>query len=307
MKSESEFRTFYDTELYSYIEPLENYRKKEVGKVYNWLKIAAACTIFITLGILTIEPLIITVSTFPMFLFLGLAYNKYITIYRNLKKHFKYDVILRVIRFLYPDSEYIDNQKIAKQVLVKSKLFPAYIKNVFGEDFMKFHIDKSIIMFCETEVYKGTDQAMFRGIFVSCTFNKYFNSDTFVLAKKSSRYLGNILKRLSKQLQRIKLENNEFNKAFTVLGNDPVEARYILSPGLMQRILEYQRKIKKKISFSFTRNRMYCSIPNFINLFEAAVFIPIDYNYIKKSYTPIKLYTDIVHDLNINLRIWSKQ
>ena len=103
------------------------------------------------------------------------------------------------------------------------------------------------------------------------------------------------------------MDDVDFNEEFAVYSTDQVESRYILSPSLMSRILSYKQKVNRKISVSFVNDKMFCAIPNYINLFEPALFESFfDFTFIQKSYEAIKLYTDIVDDLNLNLRIWTK-
>jgi hypothetical protein len=52
---------------------------------------------------------------------------------------------------------------------------------------------------------------------------------------------------------------------------------------------------------------MFCTIPNYDNLFEPALFNSFyDFEFMEKSFHALKLYTHIVEDLNLNLRIWTK-
>jgi hypothetical protein len=91
-----------------------------------------------------------------------------------------------------------------------------------------------------------------------------------------------------------------------VISSDQIEARYILTTSLMQRLIDYKLKTKKGIKFSFVDNKLYCAIPNYIDLFEPALLEPFHFDFLKFTYQPIKLYTDLVEDLNLNLRIWKR-
>jgi hypothetical protein len=171
---------------------------------------------------------------------------------------------------------------------------------------MRFRLGETTIMFCETRVMSNSVNVIFNGIFISASFNKRFNSETLVVPAGFTYFLKKIRQQILANLHIVKLEDIEFSKTFTVTSNDQVEARYILTPALMQRILDYTRKIKKTASFSFVDNHLYCAIPSYKNFFEPALFEPFDLDLIKRNYEPLKLYTDIVNDLNLNLRIWSK-
>jgi hypothetical protein len=186
-------------------------------------------------------------------------------------------------------------------------LFPNYITGVRGEDFMQFRIDETHIMFCETTVYKWRDNIIYRGIFISSSFNKYFKSKTFVISRDLSNFIFLIKRQFSKDFQKVDLEDIEFEKKFTTISNDQVDCRYVLSTSLMKRIIDFRKKIGRNISLSFVDNRLYCFIPNFIDLFEPPILTTLDFEWIKKSLDPIIQYTSLVDELNLNLRIWSKQ
>jgi hypothetical protein len=166
-------------------------------------------------------------------------------------------------------------------------------------------------MFCETIVYRlnRSDGAAFQGVFLVASFNKKFTSQTVVLPRSSVSLLNKLWQReVFDNFQMVKLEDNQFNKEFSVYSTDQVESRYLLSVALMSRMLSYKQKIKRKISFSFVDDKMFCAIPNHDNLFEPAIFNSfLDFGFMLKSYNALKFYTDIVSDLNLNLRIWTKE
>ncbi|NVO10798.1 MAG: DUF3137 domain-containing protein [Bacteroidales bacterium] len=307
MKSEEELLAFFNSNLQSKLEPLEQFRIEKVEMLKKYIYRAFFCSILIALVALSKVAILILISFFPMFLFLGLAYRTFNEMSSHLTKQFKNKILPELLRFLFDDHEYIANQKIAKSVLVKSMLFPSYIANVNGEDFMQFKIGETQIMFSEIDVKVNNEDVFFHGIFLSASFNKYFTSKTFVLSQRATSASQKIKRLLFNNFSKIKLEDNEFNKVFFVLSSDQVEARYILTPSLMQRILNYRRKIKRNISISFVENRLYCMVPSNINLFEPALFEPFDFEFVMRNYNPLKLFTDIVDDLNLNVRIWSKQ
>lgn len=71
-----------------------------------------------------------------------------------------------------------------------------------------------------------------------------------------------------KGLQRVGLEDPRFEKAFEVWGSDQVEARYLLHPILMERLLALETAFKgKKIRCAFEQGEMLIAIEGG-NLFE---------------------------------------
>ena len=307
MESDKNFNSFYSEVLSPIIEPLECYRSENSLKLKRYFFSALYCLPIIGFGFIVGNPLFVLLSMLPSIILFGISYQKYNEMNKNLRYPFKYKVLMRAIDFLFDQYEYIANQRIAKSVLVKSMLFPRYITGVRGEDFMEFKIGDVNIMFCETSVFGPRERLMFNGIFISSSFNKYFKTKTIVITKRASTFLLKIKKQLFNKMNTIELENPLFEKEFFTIADDQVEARYILTPNLMQRILDYKAKTHKKISMSFIDNRLYCAIPKFYNLFEAPFLKPIDFECIQKTLEPVILYTDLVADLNLNLKIWSKQ
>lgn len=307
MKSQQETKSFYQEVLAPKVEPLESYRANAARLVRRYLYISLACLSLQGTLFIIPEPLTALIAVIPVFVFLGMAYQKLIEMNKRLRYPFKYKVLLKAIGFLFEHYEYIANQRIAKHVLTKSLLFRRGIARVEGEDYMKYRIGDALMMFCETKVFGLRERMMFRGIFISSSFNKHFKSNTIILPKKPASFMHGLKKILFSQMRRVKLESLEFEKAFNVFSQDQIEARYIITPRLMELILAYKAKTKSEIALSFVDNRLYCTVPNFKNLFEAPFFKPIDYKSLMDALEPVLLYTSIVEDLNLNLKIWSKR
>lgn len=308
MMDERNLKKFFEEQLANTVANMEAIRKEKADKFRKFLNSAAILAALLLFSIMLLPYLVLIIPLLvSMFWLLGMALQTYSEMNKQLRMPFKYKVLVKVIGHLFDNHTYIANQRIAKSVIVKSMLFPRFISGVRGEDFMQFSIGKTRIMFCESKVFGTRKKLFFRGIFVASTFNKYFKSKTFVISKKSSNYLLRIKRRVFQKMQKVDLENIEFNKHFFTFASDQVEARYILTPGFMERVLKYNEKAGKALSMSFVDNRLYCAIPKFYDLFEVPFLKPIDYECIKNTIAPVLLYTDLVEDLNLNLRIWSKQ
>jgi len=305
MKSEIELQVFFDSILKPEFDSLEQFRIERIKKCKKYFFIGSSCCILFIISVF-INSFFIILFLIPTVVCFGLTFQVLFDMAKYLKRQFKCSVLPKLLDFLYTDYEYIPNQKIAKTVLEKSMLFPHHVTSAEGEDFMRFKLGESSIMFCETTVY-CIREVIFSGIFISATFNKHFNSKTFVLPAKPSSFFYSIKKQLFSNFSQVKLEDVEFDNVFHVLSTDQVEARYILTTSLMKRILDYKNKTKSEVSFSFVDDRLYCAIPNYSNLFEPAIFETFDFNFLKRNYNPLKLYTDLVEDLNLNLRIWTKE
>ena len=108
--------------------------------------------------------------------------------------------------------------------------------------------------------------------------------------------------------QLVKLENPDFERAFVVYASNQIEARYILTPALMERILEYQRRTGAELRLGFVDSCVYVAIPESGELFEPKLLTSIvGISYVKDYLMRLGLITSIVDEFNLNTRIWGKQ
>jgi hypothetical protein len=90
----------------------------------------------------------------------------------------------------------------------------------------------------------GTDWVtVFRGQLIRIAFPKKFNGVTIV--RRDAGVL-NALSGLGKDFQRIGIGEARFERAFEVYGTDQVEARYLLHPVFLERLLHLEETFKGK-------------------------------------------------------------
>lgn len=152
---------------------------------------------------------------------------------------------------------------------------------------------------------------IFKGLFFVADFNKNFTCQTLVLPASASgvlRQINGLLQSWNKHGELIKLEDPEFNKLFVVYSNDQVESRYILSTSLMARLTKFKQKADKKIYISFINTKIFVAVSYSKDLFEPKVFKTMaEFAPMKEYFEDLELALSLVHDLNLNTRIWSKQ
>jgi hypothetical protein len=140
---------------------------------------------------------------------------------------------------------------------------------------------------------------IFRGLLVSADCNKYFHGRTLVAAGSSSFFT-----RLRSSF--VQLEDPRFNKLFTVTSTDQVEARYLLTPSLMERIVELRERTRG-LQLSFADDRVYLALPMKLDTFYPSMWRRIDNPEVVSTYfETLQFIVGIVDDLNLNTRIWSK-
>lgn len=105
----------------------------------------------------------------------------------------------------------------------------------------------------------------------------------------------------NKNKQNIHLEEITFNKSWNILSDDQIEARYILTPVLMEKINEIKRLYKGKyIDFSFFENKMMIAIHTRKNMFETTSLFKPSLEYKKVKEVVYQLYSifSIINILN---------
>ena len=151
--------------------------------------------------------------------------------------------------------------------------------------------------------------SQFLGMFAIVEFNKNFNGTTIILPDQFEKRIGYLAKTIQSLNisgnQLVNLEDTEFENEFVVYSSDQVEARYVMSTSLMQRITRLKKKIGKPIMLSFKNNKLYFAVYHpygFLRLNESKNLITS--NALELLYEDIVNAIGIVEDLNLNTKIW---
>lgn len=167
----------------------------------------------------------------------------------------------------------------------------------------------------ETRTKNGTQthwHTILKGIVFQADFNKHFNGITVVRPKNMGAAFSAWVSRAmpmfsasSKEL--VQLENPEFNEEFVTYSTDQVEARYILTPGMMERLCELNKRCSYTISVSFIDSSVFIAFPLNKNYFEPPVHKTLlDSNLLQEDTEVIRFMYGIIKDLDLNTRIWTK-
>jgi hypothetical protein len=276
-------------------------------------------------GVWAFAPLVIALIV------IGAAYATKASEWRNT---FKIRVMARLVKLFHPSLNYYPHRAIAEQEYHLSMLFhnspdPDRYR---GEDYIEGVIDKTDIRLSElhTEYRQETYDSkggrrehwvtIFRGLFISADFHKHFHGVTLVLPDTEQSWLGGFgqwLQSISAKLgnqpgELVKMEDPEFERLFKVFSTDQVEARYILTPNLIRRIVEFRKKTNSPIRLSFIASRVFVAIPTYHNYFEPpSLFAPadklLDPATLAEYFEELKFVLAVVEELNLNTRIWTKR
>jgi len=237
------------------------------------------------------------------------------------KEAFKVNVIGSALKSLDSSLLIEPDKGIPDYEFEQTQIFSQTPDRYKTEDLVSGNAGKTTFYFAEVHAaYKTEVQTkngtrtewhdIFRGILFCADFNKNFVGVTIV---KPKDLLGTMGAWFSKNLfsfndkDIISLENTEFSKTFITHATDQVEARYILTPAMMERILNLNRNTKSSVSLSFINSRMYIAFPLSRNYFEAPVFKTLlNPELLNEDITVINFMYEIVNELDLNTRIWGK-
>lgn len=230
---------------------------------------------------------------------------------KELSGYFKSDIIQPIIKTIHESVDYEPANGISEEAFRKCGLFSTVPDRYHTEDLIKGQVEKTFFKCAEvhakerrvTHDSKGHRQEtwvdIFRGFLFIADFNKNFNGYT-VLKRKSLFKIG--------KGERVKLEDPVFEKSFDVYSTNQVEARYLLTPNMMEHLLELDRKFPGEITVSFNDSNVILAIPDRTNHFEATVWRSmLDKERLRQEFSTILSLISIVNDLNLNTRIWTKE
>lgn len=138
---------------------------------------------------------------------------------------------------------------------------------------------------------------LFKGIFFVADFFKRINSHTLVVSNQSSAR--------TEGLNKINMDNTEFNREFFVFSDDLQNAMYILSPSLMEKILLLKKQMKSDIAISFIGTKIFIRVDREYDSFEPDVDKKVITNNLDKTIKKdLNAFLDIVKILGLNTKIW---
>ncbi len=310
----------YKTAIEPQIGELTGIRKKAQKAVYYGLAFFLLLIFFIALvssgASLAIAGLVVSVIGLIV---IGVRGNKAWKLYRS---RFKEQVVREVVRLVNPDWDYHPTDRVDSPVYYQSDIFRKQVDRYNGDDLVKGVLDKTDFECSElhtqykqvTTDSKGRRQerwvTIFRGLFFHADFNKEFIGRTYVSPDTAERLLGKFGRRFQKMAgpaPLVVLENVDFEKAFVVHATDQIEARYILTPTIMEAMLRIKQLYNCAVHFSFIGSRVYCALGMNKALFEPKLFgAVINLHEIEDMYHLFKVNEVIIQELNLNTRIWTK-
>jgi hypothetical protein len=284
-----------------FLQKLEAERLQIVDRNYTLLAVA--------LGFILGGGLLSYDQEIPVFLFGGIVIGVLVYLIFSDKgasawsAKYKQELILTMVKsFFGENGVYEPNNGHHPDEFNATDLFDRIPGRYQSEDLIQGKVDKTLITFSEVNAeYKTTSSkgnttwhSIFRGILFTADFNKHFQGRTIVKGRVFSD--GNV-----------KMENPEFSKEFSVNATDQIEARYILSPSLMEKMLLLNKQWNHSLGFSFIGSNLTIAIRSDTDFFEASIWSKVGHHTWQRDWQLIGDLINMVDELDLNTRIWTKE
>ena len=323
------FASLYRDKLEPAIEAHESDRR---SAAFSWtvaIVFGAIAAIFLLIvkasAELDANPALLLIAGISGLIAAVFGFNGY-TGYQKYRAAFKANVVQALVTAFFPSFKYDADGYVSEAIYNKSRLFLTGYDKYQGEDFAKGQIGQTDLEFSELHTqYKTTHtdskgrrrthwHTIFKGLFVNADFHKHLKTETFIFPDVAESvlgsWLGGAIQKMTATLtdrgERVKLESPEFERAFSVCSKDPVEARYVLSPKMMENILGLRQRFGVSPHLAFIEGRVYIAIADSKNHFEPTLWQKVSIDEVYEVFEVFSAIVAMVDDLELNQRIWSK-
>ncbi len=293
MLSKEEFNHYYEKELKSSIEQLENsrlainqnYSYKKYGRNLKWMAIICVLLMILSASLPQYVPSQV-VFLIPLTALYALFAPIYILIRRNLafnpiKKTYKQTIIPKIISFISTDLTYDPSKGISEKEFRAGDLFGQSF-SFHSEDLVHGIIENTEIKMSDIKADRRSNKnryTVFHGLYAIVKLKQKFASRVIIqpthIMSVALEALGNKLlgTQLTGKIQSnlsmhdFKSGNTNFDKDYDVRCESPEVASALLSPTVIQLIIAFQKEINTPIRLSFFDNEAHIAFHD-INLFE---------------------------------------
>lgn len=301
---------------------LEQQRKEVANLKVKSYAIIAGGAVQVLAGV-SMGSIVIGVIGIPIVILGFFFLNKYSNQFNHYRYDYKQNVISLVLKSVDQSLEIDHMEGLSESSFRNTQLFTQEPDRYRSEDQVHGIAGKTKFFFSEVHAeYKTVTQTkngrqehwhdIFKGIIFTADFNKNFNGITVVRPKDISSSIGawistSIPLFSASEKELVQLENPNFSREFLTYSTDQVEARYILTPSLMERICELNSRCNETITLSFINSCVYIAFPLEKNYFEPPVHTSLLSNeFITEDLEVIRFMYGIIQELDLNTRIWTK-
>lgn len=291
------------------VEELELLRKKIIRKEIIMSLIIISIVVLIMINTSAFQFVVITI-------FLGIiittAINskdtkRFIEIYKKI-------VILDSLEKVFKNITYLPNEEMDYYKIANTNMM--YMGDYYhSNDYIKGEYKNINFELADVEIedeYTDSDGdthriTIFQGQWFIFDFNKSFKSDIQV-CEKTFRNAKRKNQKYESKFKKVELESLEFNRKFNVYAKEEIEAYYILTPNMMERILNVNEKIKGDLLFCFIDNKLHIGLYNNRDLFEPNIHKKINLERdTLKTMEELNIITNFIDLMNLDNDLFRRE
>ncbi len=311
----SDLLDFYYRELYPQLQELEEERKRVARQVLFAGTVIAVTALWL---IAVIEQNSFDAAVQVVGIAVALWTLLYGWLTTGYRRRFKRDIFRRLVARIDPSLIYSHTGMIPRTLFRLSGLFDDSIDHYSGNDLIKGKIGETPLEFSDLRVEKETTDSkgrkhritIFAGTFIVTEFHKHFHKTVKVYPDVAEKYLGVVGGWFQDMANAtlVRMDSPAFEKEFKVLADDPVEAHYLLTPNIMEKLVQLRKRVGAPVYLSFKLDKLFVAIENGGEWFEPSLFRSLLSLDVFKGYIEnLNQILSIVEELNLNRRIWSKE
>ena len=280
MKSKRELRQYYNKSIAPHVYDLEAEAKKHHSSANFWTIIILAMFVIAFFGNSMLSGIFgpIFFFTFVVVFVMAIRLSRASSVIE--KKYIKL-IFKPLLKEISPSLKFYPKKGISSSLLKKSRIYPKGYDTFKSNNLCKGIVDGRLIRFANVELSeegrKDGSVAVFEGLYIDTSMKKKFDGTLCIYPDYEELFLGFFGKSLQSgklsDLQKITLDSPLFEKYFKIYTDNPVQAPYILTHSMMERILLIREKTRKlaafgRLSITFSQNKVFLGINGYTGILQ---------------------------------------
>lgn len=264
----------------------------------------------VLIGLFSMHFLLIPVAIIAGIIVYCTVYKKS---YKEYHRYFKEEFIAGLIRGLIPDAVYEPKSGFSRQLISGTGLM--MMGNIYSsEDYIRGSYDgvpferADVLIQDESTDSDGNTSTTtyFRGRWMIFESNKNFTADLQIIGKGFgyARTKKGIFTRKTERRHAVETEDEAFNKQFKCLCQDDVEAFYLLTPGVMQSLMQLVQRLDGKVMVGFVDNRVHVAVNSGKDSLEPALFRAFSEKDLAEVQNEIQAITTFIKGLKLDRKLY---
>lgn len=212
---------------------------------------------------------------------------------------------------------YNPDERLNDHYIHECGLFPSRISSIHGGDLTYGQLGSSEFYFSKLKlsrlrVSQGSQgqrfrrrETLFKGVLFLVDLNLELEGRTLMLKRSllgGGRVIGDMLDSLlsGDEMYAVELGNERFDQLFDVRTTDEAETRYLISPKLMEQIVQFRDKHKEKIEMSFFDRYVAIALSTKRNYFEPSLLGPVKPE-VRRVYDDLTFLLGMIESFNLNV------